>query len=772
MLDKHISMNSEKAGIWAAASFAACIMLLVVPMFFSSFRFPSWPAAVEFGVATILIAVFLTALNQTARHRRWLNPLFWLMLALVFLVRLTWFLVLDFSGEGFTDNFYVHISTQALDVALREYSRTLALALLAFTVAATIMVYARKKAPARPASAYTAAAASLLLYVLIPFNGPEGQILANYVRFQQSMDPGQLDERGVSELAETGLVSLEGNRKTGIIASTGPNPKNLVLVYLESFHLAFTDDGPIPDLTPNINRLKREFGHHANWLSSADATMEGMISTLCGTLVSTPQGSSTFANTDSILPHLACLPDVLHAAGYHQVFLGGFDKNFSGKNLFLTGHGYDEVIGWEEWQQRGLRNNDGYWGLPDDELFRQAVEWVKGLEADSNRQPYNLTLLTLSTHPPGFAASSCTPYQTGPEKSILLEAIHCTDQVVGEFVRQLRAGRLLENTTLVITGDHDIFNLPEVREYFPGVPTDPRLLSIIIDPERSFSYAEQLNVAYDLAPTLLDFLGVEHNVGFIWGDSVFEPRSYHVSRRFRGANFDELEFQDLTELDCRDSVNPPSPPLDGCEHKRILGLSDRYLYGFYQKSEVYAGLCDKENELLAEVQMGAEPVSIRFHGNELAKSFAYEGRPLNPATAGFYLFIKASQSRAAQFYYYGLDHVYWQMQLVITLLELAPEDQFVLLYKPENAPAMIEPLERLLTNYGLNQPGLGQPFIIASNGSPGKEEVFFDRGESAARLRLASTHCAALTRAGDRPVVERNVINELLRPYREEFPGL
>ena len=53
MLDKRISTNSEKAGIWAAASFAACIMLLVVPMFFSSFRFPGWPAAVEFGVATI-----------------------------------------------------------------------------------------------------------------------------------------------------------------------------------------------------------------------------------------------------------------------------------------------------------------------------------------------------------------------------------------------------------------------------------------------------------------------------------------------------------------------------------------------------------------------------------------------------------------------------------------------------------------------------------------------------------------------------------------------
>jgi hypothetical protein len=772
MLNTGDSTKPEKAGIWVAASFAACIVLLVVPMFFSSFRFPGWPAVIEFAVATTLIAVFLTALKQASQHNRWVAPVFWAALILVFLVRLTWFLVLDFSGEGFTDNFYVHISTQAVDVAFREYSFTLILALLAFAATAATMVYASRKAPARPALAYSAVAASLLLYVLIPFNGPEGQILANYVRFQQSMDPGKLDEQGLSDLAQTGLVSLQGNRKSEIVATTGLNPKNLVLVYLESFHLAFTDEGPIPDLTPNINRLKREFGHHANWLSSADATMEGIISTLCGTLVSAPQGSNTFANTDSILPQLACLPDVLRAAGYHQVFLGGFDKEFSGKNLFLTNHGYDEVIGWEEWQQRGLRDNDGYWGLPDDELFRQAIEWIGELEADATRQPYNITLLTLSTHPPGFAATSCTPYGAKTTESILLEAIHCTDQVVGEFVQQLRARKLLENTTLVIIGDHDIFNLPEVRQYFPDLPTDPRLLSIVIDPEHSFSYPGQLNVAYDLAPTLLDFLEVEHNTDFIWGRSVDDPRAYHVSRRFRGTRFDDLEFQDLTELECRDSTQAPRLPLDGCGHKRILELSDGYLYGFYEESEIFAGLCDGQNDLQAEVQAGEESVSLRVHGAQLATSFAYEGRPLDPATAGFYLFIKASESRAAQFYYYGLDHVYWQMQLVITLLELAPEDQFVLLYKPESALDMIEPLGRLLTNYGFTEPGLEHPFIIASNGSPAKETVFLHRDEAAARLTLSSADCTALTRAGDHPIIERSVIKELLRPYREKFPGL
>ncbi len=763
----------SKPGFWTLALFLACALLLVTPIFFSSYRFDNWLGTFEFAVTSLVLALFLTGLRLASVHYRFLKPLFWTLLAFIFMIRLTLFLVLDFSGEGFTNNFYAHISLQAADVALREYTPTLILALLIFALFAKAISFSSGKTVVKPASALVTISVSFLLFIFIPVKSPEQQILYNYIQFQGLMNPGELSQQDIRELEQSGLVTLEGNDKSSIIATTGSNPENLILVYLESFHLAFTDDGPFVDLTPNINQLKGKYGHHSNWLSSADATMEAIISTQCGTLVSTPQGSNTFANTDSILPRLACLPDILHSAGYYQTFLGGFDKNFSGKNLFLKDHSYDEVIGWEEWQQQGFKSRDGYWGLPDDELFIQAVKRSRELASLASGQPYNLTLLTLSTHPPGFAASTCTPYAANPNDSKLLEAIHCTDQLVGKFVEQLQAENLLENTLLVITGDHDIFNLPEVREHFPELSTDPRLLNLIIAPDQSFSYPKQVNIAYDMAPTLLDLLHINHNIRFIWGTSTFAERQYHVSRRFWGGDTDKLEFPDPGLGYCSTQGEGITIPLDDCEHKRLLKLADSYLYGFYAQKTVPPGLCDADNELQVEVKTGPEPISIKVLGSELANYFAYNGRPLKPEIAGFYLFIKASASTASNFYYYGLDHVYWQMQMVKTLMELDISDQFVLVYKPGNELEIIEPLEHLLLNYGFKQQNLEQPFILVTNGDPDASQVFHERGELGVVIKLHSKKCELLIKADPgNSVIERDIIDELLTPYINKFPDI
>ena len=305
MLNTRPGGNRGESGLWTLALFAALTALLVFPIFLGTYRFDNWSAAFEFGITAVILALLLTALRQASIHLRPVAPLFWILLALIFVVRLTWFLALDFSGEGFNDNFYAHISVEAVRVGVREYAVTLLLALLVFTFACVAIVFLGRKPPVKPGSAYATVTVAFALFFFVPLQSPEQQFLRNYMQFREAVNPGKLSRQDVIDLQQSGLVTLSGNDKANIIATAGPARRNLILVYLESFHLAFTDDGPFPDLTPNINRLKREHGHHSNWLSSADATMEGIISTQCGTLVSTPQGGNTFANTNWILPRLA-----------------------------------------------------------------------------------------------------------------------------------------------------------------------------------------------------------------------------------------------------------------------------------------------------------------------------------------------------------------------------------------------------------------------------------------------------------------------------------
>jgi hypothetical protein len=146
---------------------------------------------------------------------------------------------------------------------------------------------------------------------------------------------------------------------------------------------------------------------------------------------------------------------------------------------------------------------------------------------------------------------------------------------------------------------------------------------------------------------------------------------------------------------------------------------------------------------------------------------------MEPKIPGFYLFIKATTSRAANFYYFGLDHIYWQIQLVNTLMGLSTNDHFVLIYKPADGLETIEPLARLLLNYGFNEQNLKQPFIIVANGDPNKQQVFHDRGETAATITLQQKECASLVPGNtDHTVIERNLIDEMLKPYIEQFPDI
>jgi phosphoglycerol transferase MdoB-like AlkP superfamily enzyme len=169
-------------------------------------------------------------------------------------------------------------------------------------------------------------------------------------------------------------------------------------------------------------------------------------------------------------------------------------------------------------------------GLSDAEFLRQTLRRLEDLP-----RPFLAFLMTLSTH---------HPYEI-PEREVrlrlphdlqdtvlgrYLQAVHYTDGAIGEFVRELEAGGLLDQTVLVIYGDHaahlglgDDYFLgrvleqhadwgPSTRGEFDATlwrarHTVPLLIHLPGDAAaaRRFGSAGHL----DIAPTLLNLLGIE-----------------------------------------------------------------------------------------------------------------------------------------------------------------------------------------------------------------------------------------------------------------------
>ncbi|GAA1133080.1 LTA synthase family protein [Arthrobacter flavus] len=249
--------------------------------------------------------------------------------------------------------------------------------------------------------------------------------------------------------------------------TSATNKRNLVLIYLESGEATLADDqlfekdafAPLKAATKasdgwqSVEDLKQYEG--GGW------TMSGITSTQCGIplkgIGSTSGGGAYNALGGTVQTYLegaTCLGDVLGGHGYTNVFLGGANAAFAAKDVFLSGHGYSEVKDLPDWRAAGepeeaFRSD---WGLSDERLMAHAKDEVDELHAEAERtgQPFNLSMLTLDSHEPVHIYDYCTV----DTQSEVTAAFSCSMTQVAGFVDHMKEQGYLEDTAVVIMGDH------------------------------------------------------------------------------------------------------------------------------------------------------------------------------------------------------------------------------------------------------------------------------------------------------------------------------
>ena len=249
--------------------------------------------------------------------------------------------------------------------------------------------------------------------------------------------------------------------------TSAADKRNLVLIYLESGEETLANDElfekdaftALKDVTTEADGWQSidSFQQYAGggW------TMSGLVGTQCGVPLrpaAGSAGSSSSTGTDgdgeSYLGGVTCLGDVLAEQDYTSVFLGGANSSFAGKDTFLRTHGYAEVKGLAAWRAAGEpeENFRSDWGLSDERLLAQARIQLDELHADSEQtgNPFNLSVLTLDTHEPVHVYDYCTV----DTQDVVTSVFACSMARVAEFVDYMEEQGYLEDTAVVIMGDH------------------------------------------------------------------------------------------------------------------------------------------------------------------------------------------------------------------------------------------------------------------------------------------------------------------------------
>ncbi len=294
--------------------------------------------------------------------------------------------------------------------------------------------------------------------------------------------------------------------------------RNLILIYVESLEETYADAELFgSNLLEPLTTVGGDSLPEYKPAAGATWTIAAIVGTQCGVPLAVYSQDDIRRDGDrrAFLAGATCLGDILKARGYRNVFLGGAPLTFSGKGAFLRDHGYQEIYGKDEWLARGARRPGsplpeiGGWGLFDEALLRRAREQLAALHEAG--QPFNLTLLTLDTHGPlGYASPGCRGDVPGDQYVPFEQIVACSSRHLAEFVRFARDKGYLENTALVILGDHLAAGNPVFAKL--RSVEDRRIFNLFLGTE-PFPKRSQPVQSFDMFPTLLEATGVRADNG-------------------------------------------------------------------------------------------------------------------------------------------------------------------------------------------------------------------------------------------------------------------
>jgi hypothetical protein len=217
----------------------------------------------------------------------------------------------------------------------------------------------------------------------------------------------------------------------------------------------------------------------------------------------------------------------LSARGYRTALFSAGDMNFENLDGFMDSLGFDEITHAgtkpEAWRATHRVHS---WGVADDALGDEALNWMSRANAEGQR--FFLEYITVSTHHPYVTAQGKAASKAGSEARYLT-SLRQVDDFLGELLAKMEQRGLLDNTLVLVTGDHgEAFGQRHPGNFIHKnflYEENIRSFLIVLAPgalEEAVT-TDRIATLGDLLPTLLRALGSE--VAGVSGQSLW-PGDY------------------------------------------------------------------------------------------------------------------------------------------------------------------------------------------------------------------------------------------------------
>lgn len=221
-------------------------------------------------------------------------------------------------------------------------------------------------------------------------------------------------------------------------------PPDILLVILESTRTdLFAAYGGDPAIMPYLNEFVKDASMFEDVYVGVSHTTKELVTIHCGMY---PLLVMDLVEARPGQVRMNCLPSLLSSLGYQTAFFQSA-VNFEQRVQLLVNLGYDKMFVPTQKRVEGEQER-GYLGWEEELALRPARPWI-----EQAKGPKLTTLLTLSTHHP-YMFSNTVPRDPDRVKASYQEAARAMDASLGKYLLEQKKAGALENTIVVVTGDH------------------------------------------------------------------------------------------------------------------------------------------------------------------------------------------------------------------------------------------------------------------------------------------------------------------------------
>lgn len=307
------------------------------------------------------------------------------------------------------------------------------------------------------------------------------------------------------------------------------SPPNVLFVILESTRAdvigVYEKKKRSSSNTPFLDRLAQNSWLYEHVYTTVPHTSKALVGIYCGTFPK--EGTDSFESTTADYP-LNCLPRLLEPVNYRTAHFQTAPGSYEGRTQFLKNAGFSHIVVQEDLQPEG-NPRYGYLGLDDRLLISPMIKWMKSQKKEG--RPFFASMLTVLTHHPYVSPGNVKPVHSPKDaKQDYEKAVRYIDGVLEELLVKMQHDGLLENTVIVITGDHGEAFAEHQQLAHNGVPYEEGMrVPLIIHAPEKLSDARKikgLRQHIDLLPSILHILDIPYE-GILPGKNLFIDSEGH-----------------------------------------------------------------------------------------------------------------------------------------------------------------------------------------------------------------------------------------------------